>query len=521
MPSFTQDNIRAHLETLIGNYNYSNARNLLGLLLTISLAYGLALGIYRIWFHPLSKFPGPPLLSALYFPYRYNSLIKGSWVRRLPALHRKYGPIIRIAPNHLAIDGAVAWPEIYAHRPGGKQEYSRPAGLIFPGDHLSLLGAPREDHRRMRRQLSLAFSDGALSEQEATITRYVDMFLDKLQEHSQGGTHLNIVEWLNFMTFDIIGHLAFSDSFHSLENNAYHPWVRSIFLGVRGIEFSRFLGGYPVLKMFMSMFSINSIKASDDGRMAAMEKTIARMKQGVESKSGQRDFVTCMMQKLRSGEPGMSEQEILATTPILVIAGSETTGSALAGLWFYLSQNPSAYNVLVKEVRSTFSREADITFRSTAALEYLQACINETLRVYPPAAETTPRLSPGDFVQGKYIPEGTRISVSPWATFRNPEHFSQPDTFSPQRWLSATHPLYEERFSGDNREAFKPFSFGTRDCIGKNLAYAEMRLIAARFIYRFDYKIMPNQESWHDTQRIYLGWEKGPLNLQLQRRIEA
>lgn len=67
-------------------------------------------------------------------------------------------------------------------------------------------------------------------------------------------------------------------------------------------------------------------------------------------------------------EPGMSEQEILATTPIRVIAGSETTGSALSGLLFYLSQNPLAYDLPFQELDPHFLARADITFRSTALL---------------------------------------------------------------------------------------------------------------------------------------------------------
>ncbi|KAI0096560.1 cytochrome P450 [Daldinia grandis] len=520
MSPLDRDSLLAHLKILIASCNDNIAMNLLGLLLTIYLGYILALAIYRVWLHPLSRFPGPVLLSSFYFPYLYKSLVKGSWVRQMPALHQRYGPIVRIAPNHLAIDGAVAWPEVYAHRPNTKQEFGRPTGLLFPGDHLCILGAPREVHRRMRRQLSLAFSDGALSEQEATISRYVGMLLDKIEEHSQGGRYIDIVEWLNFTTFDVVGDLALGDSFHSLENNAYHPWVRLIFLGIRGTQFARFMGSYSFLRISLGIFSIGSIKARDSSRMAAVEKTIARMGQSAESEPGRRDFVAYMMQKTRSGEAGMSEQEILATTPILIIAGSETTGTALSGLLFHLSQNPFAYSALADEVRSAFRSEVDISFRSTASLEYLSACIDETLRVYPPATETLPRISPGDFVQDKYVPKGTRISVYPWATFRNPQHFSQPDTFSPQRWLSSSHPLYEAKFSGDNREVFKPFSFGTRDCLGKNLAYAEMRLITARLIYRFDYRIMPNQESWHDQQRMYLGWEKGPLHIQLHRRVD-
>ncbi|KAK8023886.1 hypothetical protein PG993_011952 [Apiospora rasikravindrae] len=494
-----------------------------GFLLTISIGYVLTLGIYRIWFHPLSRFPGPPLLAGFQLPYLYESLVQGSWVRRMPALHQKYGPIVRIAPNQLAMDGALAWPEVYAHRPNNKPEYARPTGLLFPGDHLCILGAPREDHRRMRRQLAPAFSDSALGEQEPTIAKYVNMFLDKIEAHGHGGKGLDIVEWLNFTMFDVVGDLALGDSFHSLENNAYHPWVRGIFSGIRGTQFARFLGSYPTLRILIGLFSRNSfIKAKDDNNMAAVQKTMVRMGQGPEPTPGRpRDLVSYMMSKARSGEPGMSGEEIVATTSILIIAGSETTGTALSGLLFYLSQNRFAYDALLDEVRSAFRTEDEISFRSSAPLEYLSACIDEALRVYPPATETLPRISPGNFVRDQFIPKGTRISVYPYATFRNPQHFTEPDAFRPQRWLSPSHPLYEERFGGDNRDAFKPFSFGSRDCLGKGLAYAEMRLIAARSLHRFDYELVPGQEDWHERQRMYLGWEKGPLRIRLRPRREV
>ncbi|KFA47800.1 hypothetical protein S40293_09054 [Stachybotrys chartarum IBT 40293] len=380
-----------------------------------------------------------------------------------------------------------------------KKVFGRPAGFFFPGDAIPILGTARQDHRRMRRQLAPAFSDSSIKQQEVTSTKYVQLFLDRLEEHSQGGKPLDIVQWIKFTMLDMTGDLAFIHFFHSLGNNAYYPWVQSVFLIVRGIEFMRFPGNYPLHSPLVPLFIVSTVKASDDGRMAAVEKTLARMTQSVEGKSGVHDFASYMMQPARSGEPGMTEEEILANTPILIIAGSETTGTAMSGRWFYLSQNPTVQETLTKEIRSTFTSEHDINFHTTAPLEYLGACLNEILR-------------------GEWIPEGTRISVFPWATFCDPAHFADPDSFSPQRWLQPPHPLYEETFSKDNRDAFKPFSFGTRNCIGQNLAYAEMRLIVARVLFRFEYTLLPNQQDWHRKQRIYLGWEKGPLNIQHQKR---
>lgn len=105
-----------------------------------------------------------------------------------------------------------------------------------------------------------------------------------------------------------------------------------------------------------------------------------------------------------------------------------------------------------------------------------------------------------------------------WATFRNPDNFVEPKSFIPERWLPAGHPRYEERFKADNRAVFKPFSHGSRDCIGKNLAYGEMRLMIARLLYRFDFELAFEQDGWHDSQRTFIVWEKGPLYLRLQPR---
>ena len=110
------------------------------------------------------------------------------------------------------------------------------------------------------------------------------------------------------------------------------------------------------------------------------------------------------------------------------------------------------------------------------------------------------------------------VSVSQWATYRNPKNFIEPDMFLPERWLAESHPSYEERFNTDNKAAFKPFSYGPRDCIGKSFALAEMRYLIVRLLYRFDLELRDGQDDWHEKQRVFLIWEKGPLYFRLRLR---
>lgn len=372
----------------------------------LRLATYIVQGIIRnIWFHPLSQFPGPKLWAAYYLPFLVESYIHGRGARLVAALHRKYGPIVRIGPNHLAVDGQVGWPQIFGHR---KEEFPKKS-MPFPGREDNLITASKEQHRRMRRQLSHAFSDSALLEQEEIVSEYTDLLLSRLA--AREGKEINIVEWLNFTTFDIIGELAFSSSYGSLANDGYHPWILSIFKSVRLISLRRILSNYPALLYLV--VGIAELTGTEKGKQVhdqAAEKAKTRLKLGQDVGNGRLDFVSYMIRKTRDGDEGMNEKQILSTSPTVVLAGSETTATALSGLFFYLGQNPQVYRLLCEEIRSNFQSEKEITMQSTQRLEYLLSCINEILRVYPPVAETPARLSPGDVIDGKFVPAGVSTS---------------------------------------------------------------------------------------------------------------
>ncbi|KID80351.1 cytochrome P450 3A17, partial [Metarhizium brunneum ARSEF 3297] len=484
------------------------------------VAFHIAQAIYRLWFHPLSKFPGPVLYSVFYLPYLYQAYIKGRWIFKTTELHRKYGPIVRVGPNHIIVDGEIGWPQVFGRRKADQSEYEKmPA--VHKAKAYSIIGATRDIHRRQRRQLNHAFSDASLTQQEDIIQAYVTLLLERLQTRADEAEVVDAVKWMNCTTFDIIGDLAFSESFSSLQNNAVHPWVKLIFDSIRFLAVRRFFVNFPLLRFALSMFSSKFGTKQHPSRDHAKNKARRRMALGQDPPGGRKDFMSYMLRKTRDGQVGMSEEEILETCPTLVIAGSETTASALSAFCFYMDKNPRAYAQLTEEIRTAFGAEEEITMQNASHLEYLQACVNEILRIYPPAAETPARVSPGDFIEGVYIPANTLVSVYQWATFRNPKHFKDPESFIPERWLSPSHPLYDEGFKNDNHAIFKPFSYGSRDCIGKNLAINELRVIISRMLYRFDFNVLEGQDDWHTKQRSFIIWDKSPLMVRFQTRQMA
>lgn len=261
-------------------------------------------------------------------------------------------------------------------------------------------------------------------EQEPLILGYVQLLMEQLTLRAEKKEAVDITKWFNFTTFDIIGDLSFADSFHCLDSNDWHPWVYSIFSGVRGGSAQRFFNALPLLRPFVRalMPALRSdIESDDQNRYFAVEKARARMAQG-ESPGGRRDFMTYMMRENRAGEKAISDDEIVTNVPILINAGSETTATALSGFAFYLAQYPDVYRRVADEIRGAFAAEEDIDMRGAARLEYLHACIEEALRMFPPAAETPPRVSPGDVVGGHYIPQGVSTLPPPFLCATWPWH---------------------------------------------------------------------------------------------------
>ena len=114
-------------------------------------------------------------------------------------------------------------------------------------------------------------------------------------------------------------------------------------------------------------------------------------------------------------ERGMTREEIIKTSGTIIIAGSETSATLLSGIIFHLLKNPAIMEKLTAEIRTAFPDAAEMNFVKLAKLQYLNACIQESFRVYPPVAGILPRktLPGGAVINGYYIPEG----VSPnWSS---------------------------------------------------------------------------------------------------------
>ncbi|KAL9075588.1 MAG: hypothetical protein Q9157_003970 [Trypethelium eluteriae] len=356
--------------------------------------------IYNLYFHPLCKFPGSSwwICSEIVPFFAFTS---GRFPQRLERLHSKYGEVVRFGPQDLAFFIPDAWQDIYgqdkqkAFIKDPRAYRMRPAGVP------DLLTANGADHRRYRTLVGHAFSDQALREQQPIVESHVDLLVFKLKEVSRNNETVDIHEWLKCTAFDLIGDLAFGESFGCLENSRSHPLVAQTSAYVKSLAI------VTVLDVWLPMQ--NMLRWAPKFVFRAIYKHLEMTREKIERRlatgTNRKDFMHFI---LPNDEKGINHQELMANMALLIIAGSETTASTLAATIYLLLKNPGALERLNREIFTRFKGVEDMTVNRLSAFEYLNATIQESMRVHAPVPVGLPRVITVDdaVVAGYAVPKG-------------------------------------------------------------------------------------------------------------------
>jgi cytochrome P450 len=303
----------------------------------------------------------------------------------------------------------------------------------------------------------------------------------------------------------LIGDLSFGENFGCLDSGDYDPFVRSIKAISKELTFIQMWKYYGLTRLgrFFTPRDVAGTRARN------MKRVVDAVERRVRHNTGRKDFLYYIL--AANDEKGMTRAEIDVNSFSLNIAGSESTATLLAGATYYILKHPRVYEKLINEIRTAYKSADEITLTSVNDLEYLDSVLSEALRLYPPVAGTLPRVVPpgGESINGAYIPAGTTVGVNHYSCFRHPENFYRHNDFLPERWLPEHRSAAP--FDQDNRLCMQPFSYGPRNCLGKNLARAEMRLIMAKLVWTYDIELDRRSENWQEGQKVYGFWVKPPL----------
>lgn len=465
------------------------------------------------------------------FPAQFSNLWllsvvrRGNRYERMDEIHKKLGPIVRIQPNHVSIADDDAIQAIYGHGNGLlKSEFydafvSIRRGLFNTRD--------RHEHSRKRKLVSHTFAPKSVVQFEPYIKENLELWATKWDEladkstNTDGMAHVDCLDWFNYVAFDTIGDLAFGSPFGMLKAGAdiaevrkspnsppvYEPAVE--ILNRRG-ELSATLGCYPQLKPYAHLLPDPFFSQGVEAVKNLAGIAIARVQERLQNPPDiNRTDLLARLQEGRDekGEP-LGIEELTAEALTQLIAGSDTTSNSSCALLYHVVRTPGVLDKLRKELNAAAPDTEQVVpdFEAIRNLPYLEAVINETLRHHSTSGIGLPRQIPLDAkkgleIRGRYFPPGTVLSVPTYTIHHSTEIWgADANEFRPERWESVTP---------RQKNAFIPFSYGPRACVGRNIAEMEMKMIIATWVRRYDVELR------QDVMETREGFLRKPLGLNI------
>lgn len=485
---------------------FSLARDILIALVGLRILYAIFTGVFT----PLRKIPGPlaARFTRLWFTHRVS---KATFQHENVALHRKYGPLVRLGPNYVSFDDPATVKVVY----GITSKFPKSNwynSFMLPGkDSYTLFGDQNmRRHSETRRGLQNVYSMSSLVSYEAYVDQCADLFAARLADVAASRQPVaDMAHWFQAYAFDVIACITFSGRIGFLD-------AGEDIMGMIGqlkelMVYASVVGMFPLAHEWLfdvsarlGLFGSRARKTQVgflQRRLATrgQERKLRDAEANVREKAGgaPRDFVDRLWDKHDEDPEKVSKYHVFITALSNLTAGSDTTASTLGGLLYFLLANPRVLAKLKEEI-ADFTAAGQLSerpkFKEAQQMPYLEVVLKESLRLHSAVGLPLWRVVPegGVEIAGQFIPAGTNVGVNSWVAHRNKQVWGDDaEVFRPERWLEAQAEADAGRRERLQRmEAYYlPFGLGSRTCIGRHISTLEIVKLVPRLLRDFDFEL--------------------------------
>lgn len=438
-------------------------------------------------FGSLRRLPGPFFSRLTGLPLSIAAF-KGRRAQWLYELHKKYGPVVRVAPGEVSVADPAHYRTIYSNPKTSHKDPGFYSAGSFTGPDNIFQMVNREQHAARRKLVAAPYSLQSMHKLEHIIRGKSHLLADRFLSDAAASRHgtVDAYELCALFSFELVCAAGFAKDFSSrssalsvlraMETSGPRFILNSIFPPLKDASWSTRIPGH--------------VGAAYRAHNYWHECSRQMVREYLDRKDSE-DIQDYLLAPFRDGVDGwlgrqLSEAEFVEEAMGIMLAGSGTTSSTLTYLLYAISlpQNQHVQDRLREEVMALSVTDDLAELRSAP---YLNAVIKETLRLYPTIISTLPRvLDQPVFVNGLELPAGVVVGMQNYVHHRDPVIFPDPEAFRPERWLdpsalesmdaafSKSMTLSFIRFSFCANFLQAPFSLGRRNCIGQNLAWCEL-----------------------------------------------
>ncbi|KAF1918736.1 cytochrome P450 monooxygenase-like protein [Ampelomyces quisqualis] len=482
------------------------------------VVYGIYTTVYNVLFHPLAKFPGPPMARATVYWKAYVECIQHrSFCHVLGELHAQYGPVVRVGPNELHFANPTAYHDIYKN----KNRWDKEARLYksFNEDRSSFGFLTYAEAKNRRDVLSRSFSQAAIEGSEGLCVQMTNELCAAFARQSKaGGVDLHFA--FKCMAMDMIMTLCFGKPIHAVDAPDFKAPI-VVAMDASSPIFIRFKYSDLYKNMILKCPpALSRMLSPETAGLVDLQELLRRQINDLcddPEKLKQLPHNNTIYHRLMDAKAYRdntvpSPDSLYEEAQALMFAGADTVGNTLMVGTHRLLQHPEKMHKLKTELLKAWPvlSEREPRLRDLEGLPYLNAVIKESLRLSSGVVSGLLRIVPpnGAIIAGVVTPPGTIVSCGSTFVHYNSDIFPEPNQFKPERWLE----------SNDLDNWMVAFSRGPRACIGINLAWAELRLGFAHVYRKFDMSLAgetPEQLPYRDTFLPYFHGEHLRVNMKL------
>ncbi|KAH3903697.1 hypothetical protein HBI56_213780 [Parastagonospora nodorum] len=454
--------------------------------------YRVTLAVYRVTLHPLAGVPGPVLagMTTLYESF-YDIVLGAQYFKRIEEMHRQYGPIIRIRPDEVHFND----PDfIDTYSPVGGRKTTKPALVgLRTGIPDSITGTIDHDvHRRRRNAISGFFSVASIRRLEPIISEHMEKMFAKMEKGLTPGKSeriLSMHQVFRAFTTDVITLYAFGDNQKILDHD---DWGHAATAGSAAWHsLTHVFAAFPIVLTLLRSIPLWAFKIFMPSLNELHEKQkwwVDRVRFIRNSPDPEQIKKTIFEGVLSSNLPPeeKTDARLAQEAQLIVFAGEGTVAYTMNAALYELLAHPVEYTKVQEELAEALEiGNKSPTFAQVETLPYLNAVIQETMRLHPGVVSRQVRISPEEPIvyhdkrrdKTYIVPGGIAHSMSTRAMHYSPEVFGiDYYEFRPQRWID----------DPKLNRAFIAFARGTRNCIGKDMARKLMGKTLATLLRRYD-----------------------------------
>lgn len=439
---------------------------------------------------------------------------------QLEAWAREFGPVFKVTLGKMPVM-VVSDHKIIAamlrDRPDG---FSRSIKFnqiwVEMGLPTGVFGANGDVWRRQRRMVMAGFDPAHVKRYFPALKEVAQHLESRWTRNADEQTPINLQADLMRFTVDTIAGLAFGAKVNTLESDGdlIQKNLDKIFPAI----FNRMFAPLPTWRYIPSRED-RELKVALREVMSAVNGFIAQARERMDHRRELVDHPENLLEAMiaAADQPGsgIDDTQVAGNVLTLLLAGEDTTANTMAWLIYLLWINPDALAMASAEVRRVCGDARDVTLEQMGQLDYMQACLYESMRMRPVAPQLGFQSQKDTVVGDVQVPKGTMILSVMRLDGISEQHVANPTDFMPERWIGEDNPLLD---TTSPRRVSMPFGGGPRICPGRYLAMLEMKVAMAMLLGRFQITALDTPDGKEPRENMALTMTPVGLTMKLRCR---